>query len=75
MNTGWDQDQVRMFVKNVRKASGEGWNKFLGPELKEALIAREAMRTVLSLHNRDISVEDIRSLYRRMLVEAGLVEE
>jgi hypothetical protein len=72
---GWGDDQVKTFVKEVRKASGEAWNKFLGPEMREALIAREAMRTVLSMQKRDINVEDIRSLYSRMLIEAGLRKE
>ena len=72
-DSGFTIQQVRTFVKSVRKEAGDGWH-WLVPRLREALIAERTLQIIVSQHSDTIEVERINALLLEMLIEAGLCE-
>ncbi len=70
----FSKQQVKDFVKQVRKNAGDGW-KFLVPELREALILQKVLHVFMG---QDESIKftsvDIQKLTEDMLTEAGISE-
>jgi hypothetical protein len=62
---GWDNDQVRLFVKDVRKACGDGWS-LLGARLQRALLAEKALQVVVMQHGETVKTDDVQQLYADM---------
>lgn len=67
----WDKQQIKMFVKDVRKSVGAGWS-YLGRPVQEALIGAKALQVLRSQAAETVPVEAMDELYFRMMDEAGL---
>ena len=67
----WDRQQVKLFVKQIRKDCGDGW-RFLVPALRKALVAEYAFHVARGQAAESVRVEDMDKLYQDMIIEAGL---
>jgi len=67
----WSDGQVRLFVKDVRKRVGDGWN-WLVPDIRRALIAEKALSILCGQDRACIPTDALTELLTRMLAEAGL---
>lgn len=71
---GWSKSQIKDFVKEVRKETGEGWS-WIVPRVKCALIAEKAFQVARALHRGSVAIEDMDALLNAMLIEACLRSE
>jgi hypothetical protein len=69
--TGWSREQARIFAKRAMFRAGNGW-MLLGPELREALVAREVLSIVMGQHLPTVEVSDIIALHNDAMRAAGL---
>ena len=70
----WDKGQVRDFVKQVRRETGDAWDWMI-PRLRSALIHERAFNVVRGQHSETVRVEQMDKLVAAMLIEAGLANE
>ena len=71
MKPMWDKSQIKRFVQEVRKETGDGWD-WLTPRVRKALIAERAFAVIRS---QPVRVEAMDELYLAMRTEAGLDDE
>lgn len=69
----WDHQQIRAFVKDVKKTVGDGWKWMVEP-VKVALIAQKAFSVIRMQAREEVAIEAMDELYCAMLEEAGLEE-
>ena len=69
----WDKSQIKMFVREVRKETGDGWD-WLTPRVRKALIAERAFAVIRGQASESVKVEAMDELYLAMMAEAGLDE-
>lgn len=66
-------EQVKQFVKNLRRGVGDGWN-WMTPRVREALVAEAALGVIAGQASETVPVDAVAALWFDMLVEAGLRE-
>ena len=71
MTRAWDKQQVRLFVRQVRKDTGDGWH-WMVPAVRRALVAERAFAVVRGQARDAVRVEHMDQLLEDMLQEAGL---
>ncbi len=68
-------DQVRDFVKGAIDRVGQlGWG-YLSREMREALIAQQALRVIAGNGRDSIPCAAIHCLHLDMMITAGLIDE
>jgi hypothetical protein len=71
----WDKQQVKSFVKQAKDTVGkDGW-KFIGLNIQEALIDAQVTHVLIGMIGCTVSSDDVQTLRRDMMVEAGLWEK
>lgn len=70
----WDKSQIKSFVREVRKETGDGWD-WLTPRVRKALMAERAFAVIRSQASESVKVEAMDALYEAMIREAGLAED
>lgn len=68
---GFGKDQVKLFVRQLRKELGSGWDYFT-TDVREAFVARKAFDVIRGQNQESIPVDVMDKLYQAMLVESGL---
>ena len=58
----WDKRQVKAFAFCARKRVGDAW-RFIGPSMREALVAAEVLHVVTSQVAETVRVEDVQKLH------------
>lgn len=72
---GWSQRQAKEFAERARLTAGVAWGPLLGPKMREALVASEALRIILNQHSETVRIQDAIDLYNAMCRAAGLADE
>ncbi len=71
----WDEQQAKMFTKDVMQQTKDAWKSgLLSPKMKEALIAQEVLMVIFTAGavQKDVAVTDVRELFLAMKRLAGL---
>jgi hypothetical protein len=67
----WDKGQVKLFIRQLRKELGDGWD-YMVPAVRRAFVHAEAFKVVRSQVSATIAVRDMNALLAAMEIEAGL---
>lgn len=71
----WGYDQIKSFVKEIRKDAGDAWsNDWMTPRMRRAIIAERAFCIVRSQDRVTVSVEAMNQLLLDLEVAFGLRE-
>jgi hypothetical protein len=74
MERDWSIAQAKMFVQQVRRETGNGWD-WMVPAVRRALIAERAFAVVRGQARESVAIKAMDALLRDMLVIAGLEDD